>query len=110
MSAELIDSVLAFAMGFAVARLIVSGRQLMICRPATFELLQRGTGATRIAAVPLFALTAPFIIMRNTMRARQLEKGRLYQVMVGTIVAGCWTLVSGTVIVMVLTALGIPAG
>jgi hypothetical protein len=31
-------------------------------------------------------------------------------VMVATIIAGCWSLMSGTVVVMALTSLGIPAG
>jgi hypothetical protein len=31
-------------------------------------------------------------------------------VMVATLIAGCWSLMSGTVVVMALTSLGVPAG
>jgi hypothetical protein len=48
---------------------------------------------------------APFIIMRNTLRARRMERRRGELVMVATVIAGLWSLMSGTVVVMALQAL-----
>jgi len=49
---------------------------------------------------------APFIIMRNTVRARVIEKRRFEFVMLATILAGFWSLMSGSFVVMVFGALG----
>jgi hypothetical protein len=58
-----------------------------------------------VAAVPLLVFSAPFIIMRNTLRGRRLEHRRAEFVMMATVVAGLWSLMSGTVVVMALQAL-----
>ena len=110
MTAEQLEHLFALAMGFAVAGLIATGYQLVTRRPASFRLLQRGPHPTAFAAVPLLIFAAPFIIMRNTIRGDRREGRRFSIVMVATIVAGCWSLLSGTVVVMALTALGVPAG
>jgi hypothetical protein len=60
--------------------------------------------------VPLLAFAAPFIIMRNTIRGRRLEDRRIGVVMLATLIAGFWSLMSGTVVVMALAAFGVPAG
>jgi hypothetical protein len=59
----------------------------------------------RFAAIPLLILSAPFLIMRNTLRGRWLERRRGEFVMVATVIAGLWSLMSGTVVVMALQAL-----
>jgi uncharacterized protein DUF6949 len=110
MSAEQVEHLFALAIGFAIAGLIASGYQLVTRRPASFRLLQRGPRPSTFAAVPLLAFAAPFIIMRNTIRGRRIEGRGFSMVMVATIIAGCWSLMSGTVVVMALTSLGIPAG
>jgi len=107
---EQIESVFALAIGFAVAGLLASGYQLVTRRPASFRLLQRGPRATTFAAIPLLVFAAPFIIMRNIIRGRRIERRGFSMVMIATIIAGCWSLLSGTVVVMALTALGVPAG
>jgi hypothetical protein len=57
--------------------------------------------------VPFLVFAAPFIIMRNTIRGHQIE-GRSFQlVMAATVVAGIWSLMSGTVAVMTFAALGV---
>jgi hypothetical protein len=43
--------------------------------------------------------------MRNTIRGRRLEKRRTEVVMVATVIAGLWSLMSGTVFVLALQAL-----
>jgi Family of unknown function (DUF6949) len=110
MTAEQIESLFALAIGFALAGLLASGYQLVTRRPASFRLLQRGPRPTTFAAIPLLVFAAPFIIMRNAIRGRLIKGRRLSMVMIATIIAGCWSLLSGTVVVMALSALGVPAG
>jgi hypothetical protein len=59
----------------------------------------------RFAAIPLLIFSAPFLIMRNSLRGRWLERRRGEFVMVATVIAGLWSLMSGTVVVMALQAL-----
>jgi hypothetical protein len=110
MSADQIQTFFALAMGFAFGGLIASGYQLATRRPASFRLLHQGPGAATFAAVPLLVFAAPFIIMRNTIRGSRIEDREFSMVMLGTIVAGGWSLMSGSVVVMALTSLGIAAG
>jgi hypothetical protein len=110
MSAEQLGSFFAVAIGFAVAGLIASGYQLVTHRPPSFGLLHSGPSPSAFAAVPLLVFAAPFIIMRNTVRGRHVEGRSFGMVMIATTVAGCWSLMSGTVVVMALTASGICAG
>ena len=56
------------------------------------------------AAVAFLVFAAPFIIMRNTLRGRRIEGRRTEVVMVATVVAGLWSLMSGTVVVMAFEA------
>ena len=110
MSADQIEYFFNLAIGFAIAGLVAASCQLVASRPASFRLLQRGPRPSTFAAAPLLAFAAPFIIMRNTIRGRRIEGRGFSMVMVATIIAGCWSLMSGTVVVMALTSLGIPAG
>jgi Family of unknown function (DUF6949) len=48
--------------------------------------------------------------MRNTIRGRRLEDRRIGMVMLATVIAGFWSLMSGTVVVMALASFGVPAG
>jgi hypothetical protein len=52
------------------------------------------------AAIPFLVFAAPFIIMRNTIRGRRIERRRFEFVMIATVIAGIWSLMSGTVVVM----------
>src|SRR3979490_3370995 len=105
MSPESLQSFFALAIGFAVAGLISTGYQALTQRPAGFSLLERGAHPSTFAAVPLLAFAAPFIIMRNTVRGRRIEQRRFEFVMIATIIAGIWSLMSGTVVIMALEAL-----
>jgi hypothetical protein len=106
MSAESIQSFFALAMGFAVAGLISTGYQVLTHRPASFSLLEQGARPSAFAFVPLLAFAAPFIIMRNTIRGHRIEQRRFEFVMIATVIAGIWSLMSGTVLVMGLEAIG----
>jgi hypothetical protein len=105
MSPESIHSFYALAMGFAWAGLLATGYQAATRRPASFRLLNRGPRPSAFAAIPFLAFAAPFIIMRNTLRLCQRPRRRFESVMVATIVAGFWSLMSGTVLTMALAAL-----
>jgi hypothetical protein len=99
------QSLLALAIGFAFAGLLASGYQLIANRPASFRLLHNGPGPGSIAAVPLLVFAAPFIIMRSVLRSRSLEQRQFEFVMMATIVCGLWSLMSGTVVMTMLSAL-----
>ena len=58
----------------------------------------------RFLAVPVLTFAAPFVIMRNAVRGRRLEGRRVELVMLATIIAGFWSLMSGTVVVMAFGA------
>jgi hypothetical protein len=103
-SAESLQSFQALLFGFAVAGLLTTGYQVATRRPLSFRLLERGPKPSTFAAVPFLAFAAPFIILRATLRARR-DHRRFTTVMTATIVAGIWSLMSGTVVVMALGAL-----
>jgi hypothetical protein len=95
----------AIAIGFAVAGLCASGYRLFGTHFPSFRLLEVGPMAARFAAIPLLIFCAPFLIMRNTLARAPLERRRAEFVMVATVIAGLWSLMSGTVVVMALQAL-----
>ena len=97
-------SLLSLAIGFAVAGLLATGYQLVTARPLSFRLLGQGMRPEAFVAVPVLAFAAPFVIMRNTVRGRRIERRRIEFVMLATILAGFWSLMSGTVVVMAFTA------
>jgi hypothetical protein len=102
---DVVDSLFAVGFGFAVAGLCASGYRLFGLHFPSFRLLEIGPTPARLAAVPLLVFSAPFIIMRNTLRGRRLEHRRAEFVMMATVIAGLWSLMSGTVVVMALQAL-----
>jgi len=104
-SPDTINSFFALALGFAFAGLCASGYCLFSTSAPSFRLLEVGPMAARFAAVPLLMFSAPYIIMRNTLRGRRIEGRRVEVVMVATIIAGLWSLMSGTVVVLALQAL-----
>ena len=107
MSPESIQSFIALGVGFAFAGMLATAYQALTQRPASFRLLQRGPAPATFAAVPLLAFAAPYVIMRNTIRGRRIENRRVQYVMLSTILAGFWSLMSGTVVLMALQAIGI---
>jgi hypothetical protein len=108
-SPDQVQSLFALAIGFAVAGVLATGYQALTRCPASFGLLQRGPGVAALAAVPLVIFAAPFIIMRNTIRGREIEDRPIPMVMIATVIAGFWSLISGSVMVMALHALGVLA-
>lgn len=107
MSVEAVQSFFALAIGFALAGLLATGYQAATSRPASFRLLQGGPHPATFAAVPFLVFAAPFIIMSNILLHRHIEEWRFWVVMLATLVAGFWSLMSGTVAVALLLALGL---
>jgi hypothetical protein len=105
LSPDVVESLFAIAMGFAIAGLCASGYRVFRLRPPSFRLLEVGPTTTRVAAVPLLVFSAPYLIMRNTLRGRRLERRPIEFVMIATVIASLWSLMSGTVVVMALQAL-----
>jgi O-antigen/teichoic acid export membrane protein len=101
-----VRSLLALAIGFSVAGLLSSGYQLLTMQPANFTLLQDAQRKQALAAVPFLVFAAPFIIVRNTVRGRRSEGRNFGLAALAAIVAGFWSLMSGTVVVLALQAIG----
>ena len=110
MSPQALNSLFELCIGFALAGLLTSGYQALLQRPAGFALLNHRARPTAFAAVPFLVFAAPFIIMRNTLLGRRVvQQYRIRFVMMATVLAGFWSLMSGTVIVMALRAVGLLA-
>ena len=107
MSAESLQMLLALALGFSVAGLIASAYRLVTSRLPSFSMLEAGPSTATLAMVPLLMMSAPFLIMRNMLLGRRYEDRRFEFVFVATMIAGFWSLMSGTVLVMTLQACGV---
>ncbi len=99
-------SLMSLALGFAVAGVLANGYQLLTAQPASFRLIEQATRNRALMALPFLIFAAPFIIMRNTVRGRRLESRGFGFAMMATIVAGFWSLMSGTLVVMALEKIG----
>ena len=97
-----LHSLLSLAIGFAVAGALANGYQAHTGQPPGFGLLGEGDRSQALAHVPFVIFAAPFIIMRNTVRGRRVDGRNFGFAMLATIVAGFWSLMSGTLVVMVL--------
>ena len=104
MSPDSIHLFFSLAVGFAFAGALTTGYQLATSRALSFRLLESGPKPSTFVAVPVLAFAAPFIIMRNTIRGRAIEGRSMQLVMISTVIAGLWSLMSGTVAMMALAA------
>ena len=109
MSPDALNSLFSLCIGFALAGALTSGYQAMAARPAGFGLLGEGVAPKTFAAVSFLVFAAPFIIMRNTLRGKRIERRRFEFVMMATVLSGFWSLMSGTFVVMTLRAAGLLA-
>lgn len=104
MSLESLQSVIVLLIGFSVAGSLATGYQLVTERPLSFRLLNDGPQPVTFLAIPVLTFAAPFVIMRNVMRGRRIEGRRFEFVMLATMIAGLWSLLSGTVVVSAFAA------
>lgn len=94
MSPSSLESIQALIIGLALSGLLASAFEYATNRRASFRLLEAG-GVSALAALPMIAFVAPFIILRNTLRGRQLERRPIPFVMIATMIACGWSLLSG---------------
>ena len=104
MSPETLQLLVVLLIGFAVAGSLASGYQLVTEQPLSFRLLNGGLQLVTFLAIPVLTFAAPFVIMRNAVRGRRIERRRFEFVMMATVLAGFWSLMSGTVVVTAFTA------
>jgi hypothetical protein len=89
-----LDALRALLFGFALAGMLASAFQYLTDRPASFTLLQQG-GWPALLSVPLVVMTAPFIILRNTIRGRRFERRSIFFVWLATVIACLWSMAAG---------------
>lgn len=104
MSPESLQSLVVLLLGFAVAGSLATGYQLVTERPLSFRLLNSGAQLVTFLAIPVLTFAAPFVIMRNIMRGRRIEHRGFAFVTLATVLAGFWSLMSGTVVVTAFKA------
>jgi len=107
MPVESLQSLIALALGFAVAGLLSSGYRAATSELPNFSMLNAGAKVSTVAAVPLLVFAAPFLIMRNTLMGRQQEARPFVFVFIATVLAGLWSLMSGIVLVQAAQAAGL---
>ena len=98
LSPSSLESIQALIVGLALAGLLASAFEYATNRRASFRLLEAG-GVTALAALPMIAVVAPFIILRNTVAGRRIERRPIPFVMLATMIACGWGLLSGRVAV-----------
>lgn len=103
---ETIQNLIVLALGFAVAGLLSTAYQVVVARPASFQALLTG-GFSAYAHVPFLVFAAPFLIVRNSMRRQRNERSNPFYVAAATIVAGMWSLISGTGVIVLLHGIGL---
>ena len=104
MTAESVEMLFALVLGFAAAGMCSSGYRLVTSRLPSFSQLGAGPGPATFAVIPLLVVSAPFLIMRNTILGTWQEGRRFEFVFLATLIAGFWSLMSGLVMVMTLQA------
>jgi hypothetical protein len=96
LSPTALDALRTLFIGLALSGLLASAFEWLAARKASFTLLAQG-GLPAVAALPLLAFSAPFIILRNTVRGRRIEGRPFPVVMLATMIACGWGLLSGRV-------------
>lgn len=91
-----LDALRALVLGFTFAGLLASGYEMLMMKRLSFKLL-RGGDAAAVATVPILVFTAPFIIIRNIVRARP-GRWPFSVVLVATVIAGFWSLLCGRIV------------
>ncbi len=97
MAPGVLEALQSLALGFAAAGLLASTFELFTSKRASFHLLELG-GFRAVASVPVVVFSAPFIIMRNTILGRQIEHRSMIAVMIATVIACFWSMMSGRLV------------
>ena len=102
-----VRSLLALAIGFAVAGLLSSGYQQLTLQPASFKLLHEAERRQALAAVPFLVFAAPFIMVRDAIHIRRSGTQNFVAGMVVSMIAGVWSLLSGKFVMQAFAMLGL---
>lgn len=89
---SLLFGFLTIALGFSVSGAAASGFEAATGQRANFGLLRR-PDVLAVAAVPVVTIGAAYILLRNVLFG---AKRPMPAVMVGTVLAGLWSLVIGS--------------
>ncbi|MET0605140.1 MAG: hypothetical protein ABWZ80_01680 [Beijerinckiaceae bacterium] len=92
-----LESLLSLALGLAFAGLLASAFEMLTSRRASFRLLETGD-IRALASVPVVVFSAPFIILRNTIKGAQVESRPFIFVMAATIIACIWGMMCGKLV------------
>jgi hypothetical protein len=108
MTLQSLQNLIAVALGFAVAGSFTTGYQLITNKLPSFNQLNKGASAKAFAAIPVLLFAAPFLIMRNTVLGAMYDQTRRFEfVALATVIAGFWSLMSGTIVVTMLRVAGL---
>ncbi|MBN9062441.1 MAG: hypothetical protein BGP06_08145 [Rhizobiales bacterium 65-9] len=91
---EALDAILSLALGLAFAGLLASGFELVTARRASFRLLETGD-MKALASVPVVVFSAPFIILRNALKAECAAGRPFLFAMMATVAACFWGMMCG---------------
>jgi hypothetical protein len=100
-----LEALQSMAIGFAFAGLLASAFELFTARRADFRLLRSG-GLFAVASVPVVVFSAPFLIVRNSVRGRRIAGRPFLFVMLASMIASAWSIASGRVVLDLLHLLG----
>lgn len=98
----------ATACGFVLAAILATGYQLFTDRPARFEMLSGdATGALYALILKVFLVVwaAPYIIMRNAVRGRLIERRPLGWLFASFTIASIWSGCVGILVLSIAVAL-----
>ena len=100
-----LEALQSLFLGFAFAGLLASAFELFTSQRADFKLLQTG-GLAAVASVPVVVFSAPFLILRNTVRGRRIEGRPFPFVLIASAAAAIWSMASGRLVLDLLHLLG----
>jgi hypothetical protein len=109
MSPDVWSNFLSLALGFAIAGALTHGYQAATAGHAGFAMLSQDARVKAAMSVPFIVFAAPFLIMRNILSDRTKHPSKALFVMLATVLAGFWSLMSGTALVAALQATGLLA-
>ncbi|MGD1886288.1 MAG: hypothetical protein ACFB01_04030 [Cohaesibacteraceae bacterium] len=99
----------AVACGFVFAAVLATGYQLVANRPARFELVQDLGSKPVLAAffrMLLIVWAAPYIIMRNAVRGRLIERRPIGWLAASALIAAIWSMCAGILVLHTAVVLG----
>lgn len=97
MSGHSVESLEALLLGFALAGVLASGFEALSRRPLGLAALRTGD-LRAFACVPLLVFSAPLLILRAILAAGRKDAGHVPFVMLATVLAGGWSLMSGRLV------------